>query len=269
MSLVLQISDTHFGTEQRPVMRALRRLVIRERPQLLILSGDITQRAQPRQFRNARRFLDSLPVPARLVLPGNHDIPLLNVALRMFAPYANHRREFGHELEPEFEAEDLLVIGVNTTRFWRHVDGTVGAAQLRRVAERLRGATQAQLRIVVTHQPVDVPTPRDEHNLLRGHREAVRTWAEAGADLILGGHIHLPYVRSLKDPQGPLSRRVWCVQAGTALSTRLRRGAPNSVNLIRHSQGDQPPRCRVERWDYLDATDSFETVEDHLLTLDR
>src|SRR6476661_987702 len=103
MSLLMQISDTHFGTEQGDVVEALVRLVREQAPDLVMLSGDITQRARRRQFAAARAFVDRLaPVPL-VAIPGNHDIPLFNVALRLMAPYANYSRAFGAELEPVFE----------------------------------------------------------------------------------------------------------------------------------------------------------------------
>lgn len=265
--LVLQLSDPHFGTEQPAVVEALQRLVAKLVPDLVVLSGDITQRATAAQFEAASRFTSGLNAPV-LAVPGNHDIPLLNLGLRMLAPYARHRRAFGAELEPSYETPELLVLGVNTTRAWRHKDGEVSAAQVERVAQRLRGAASGQLRIVVTHQPVAVTLERDQSNLLHGAGAAVRSWSEAGADLILGGHIHLPYVLALHELTPGLARRVWAVQAGTALSSRVRHEAPNSVNLIRCEPQGQT-RCTVERWDWVAAARSFMAVSRHELRLER
>ncbi|MBA3598832.1 MAG: metallophosphoesterase [Methylibium sp.] len=258
MSVLLQISDTHFGTEQAPVVEALVRLAHAQAPDVVVLSGDITQRARASQFRDARAFVDRLRAPALLVIPGNHDIALFNLAARLFAPYANHRRAFGYELEPQFESPDLLVLALNTTRFWRHTDGEVSAKQIERVARRLGAAHAAQLRIVVVHQPVAVTQACDEENLLHGREAAVRRWAEAGCDLILGGHIHLPFVLPLSERYALLPREMWAVQAGTAVSARVRGDAPNSVNLIRH--GTTRRRCRIERWDYSAGRQAFECV---------
>jgi 3',5'-cyclic AMP phosphodiesterase CpdA len=162
MTTVLQISDSHFGTERGQVVQALRRLADQQVPDLVVLSGDITQRARHSQFEAACRFIDLLKPAAVLAIPGNHDIPLFNLAARVFAPYANYARAFGQNLEPVFEREDVLVIGVNTTRPRRHKDGEVSSAQIDRVAERLRRATPAQLRIVVVHQPVLAIRASDE-----------------------------------------------------------------------------------------------------------
>ena len=177
--------------------------------------------------------MDLLQPAAVLAIPGNHDIPLFNLAARIFAPYANYKRAFGQDLEPFFESEDVLVIGVNTTRPRRHKDGELSPAQIDRVAERLQLAAPAQLRIVVVHQPVLAIRASDEKNLLNGYRQAVPAWAAAGADIIMGGHIHLPYVRSLRDTFPGLRRDTWTVQAGTVGFIENPRRRPNSVNVIR------------------------------------
>lgn len=264
MTLLLQVSDPHFGAERPQVVEALVRFALRQRPDLLVLSGDITQRATHEQFSAARAFVDRLGIATQIAIPGNHDIPLFNVVMRALTPYARYQRAFGDELEPVLDAPRWLVITVKTTRRRRHNEGEISVAQMDRVAERLRAARSAQLRIVVTHQPVAVYRERDAHDLVHGHAEAIRQWSAAGADLILGGHIHLPYVVKL-DVRGDATRPTWAVQAGTAVSSRLRHEANNSVNLIRQADNDgdgdaTPRRCDIERWDYVPASDSFERV---------
>lgn len=257
MSVLLQISDTHFGTEQPPVVEALLDLAERQRPQLVVLSGDITQRARPAQFRAAKAFVDRLGTPV-LAIPGNHDIPLFDLWARLTRPYARYAKVFGTDLEPVHASPDLLVLGINTTRAWRHKNGEVSAAQIDRVAKRLSAASPQQLRVVVAHQPAAVTEARDRPDLLRGHAAALRAWSAAGADLVLGGHIHLPYTLA----QQGLARRLWVVQAGTAVSSRTRPGVPNSVHILRWGEasaarGDGAQTaaeaaacCLIEQWDF-------------------
>ena len=266
MTLAIQISDPHFGTERPAAVEALLQLVHEQAPDVAVLSGDITQRASRAQFRTARSFVDRLGVPVTLTIPGNHDIPLFNVLARLFAPYANFRRAFGAELEPMAEWPDLLLLTVNTTRPWRHKDGEVSAAQVERVAGRLRGAQPGQLRVVVVHQPLAVTRAEDEPNRLHRCAEAARAWSRAGADLVLGGHIHLPFVLPLHERIDALPRPLWAVQAGTAVSSRVRDEVGNSVNLIR-SRGRLGDRreALVERWDYRAASHRFEPVSMHRL----
>ena len=263
MTTVLQVSDPHFGTEQSPVVEALLDLAARQRPGVLVISGDITQRARRWQFRSARAFVERIAAPRTLAIPGNHDIPLFNVFARVLAPYAGYQRAFGRELEPEFEAPDLLVTCVNTTRPRRHKDGEVSAAQVERVATRLRQAEHSQLRVVVVHQPVMAARSDDVRNLLHGREAAVRTWVAAGADVVMGGHIHWPYACSLRLGFRDLPRDAWIVQAGTAVSSRTRDGVPNSVNVLRCEAAPAGRRCRIERWDYSVEERAFGRIESH------
>jgi len=257
MSVLLQISDTHFGTEQPHVVEALVALAIQQRPDVVVLSGDITQRARPAQFRAAKAFVDRLGAPV-LAIPGNHDIALFDLWSRLTRPYARYALAFGAELEPVHASQDLLVVCVNTTRAWRHKNGEVSTAQIDRVAKLLAAASPRQLRVVGVHQPAAVTQARDRPNLLRGHGAAMRAWSAAGVDLVMGGHIHLPYTLALHG----LARRLWVVQAGTAVSSRIRQGVPNSVNVLRWGEASGGPGvqaqtrfeagdcCLIERWDF-------------------
>jgi 3',5'-cyclic AMP phosphodiesterase CpdA len=269
MAVLLHISDTHFGTEDAPVVTALQTLAHDLKPDALVLSGDITQRARSAQFTAARRFCDSLRIPKMLALPGNHDIPLYNVFARVIAPWQGWQRAFGHDLEPVLELPDAVVVGVNTTRPERHKDGEVSPHQVRRVVEILRQIPRAKLRVVVTHQPACVMRPEDEKDRLHGGEDAVKAWSEAGADLVLGGHIHLPYVSDVCALVKGVQRPMYCVQAGTALSLRVRHNTPNSVNVLRWvSPAPEGPRlCHLERWDYDLADGRFELTHPYELKL--
>ena len=262
MTVLLQISDPHFGTEQTLAVEALALMARQQQPDLLVLSGDITQRARPAQFRAARAFMDRLGAPL-LAIPGNHDIPLFNLWARWKHPHARHCAAFGMDLEPVFRSPDLLVVGLNTTRAYRHENGELSTAQIDRVAMLLAGATAAQLRIVVVHQPMAVERAVDVKNLLIGHKQAQRIWARAGAAMVLGGHIHLPFVVPLPG----LARPLWAVQAGTAVSSRVREGAPNSVNLLRWQAAER--NCQVEQWDFAADKGVFACAKVTSLAVDR
>ena len=236
MSVILQISDPHFGSEVPEVVEALARMTEGLRPDLTVLSGDITQRAHAAQFATAKAFMNRIGGPL-LAVPGNHDISLLNLWARVVKPYGHHRASFGEALEPRFETRELLVLGVNTTRARRHKNGEVSATQVARVAGQLARASADQL--------------RDEPDRLIGHTSAQQAWAAAGADVVMGGHIHLPYVMPLPG----LPRPMWAVQAGTAVSSRVRRGVPNSVNVLRWSAGERV--CVVEQWDHSAGQQAF------------
>ena len=269
MTSLLQISDPHFGTVRPAVMEALVALAGQQRPDVLVLSGDITQRARVSQFSQARAFCDRLAIPHMLAIPGNHDISLFNPYQRFFTPYARYLRAFGPALEPSLSTPMLNISCVKTTRRWRHTNGEVSSAQIKRVVAELERSDSAQLRIVVVHQPVHVTRAKDAHDRLRGCEPAIHAWAKAGADILMGGHIHLPYSCDLSSRLPGIARRLWCVQAGTALSSRVREGIPNSVNLLRFDSNVQPVSCLLERWDYEEYGGRFECVESSVLPLAR
>ncbi len=245
MSQIVHISDTHFGTEDPAVVDALLSLVQRWQPSLLVLSGDITQRARSAQFAAAKSFLDQTALPW-LAIPGNHDLPLFNLLARATSPYGNYRHSLGHSLEPEWENNDWLVVGVNSTRPHRHKHGELSDQQIERVAARLRAAAPSQRRVVVLHHPLRAVDPSDRANLARGHAKACISWHDAGVDLVLGGHIHLPYIVPLLPSD---TSRGWLAQVGTAVSTRTRGNIPNSFNRISASTAGERG-FTIERYDY-------------------
>lgn len=242
---ILHVSDLHFGRADAAVAEALVRTARELRPDVVVVSGDITQRARRAQFDAARQFVHALGGAATLVVPGNHDIPLWNLWSRAWRPYGGFVRAFGPALEPVQDDAALLVLGVNTTRAWRHSRGQVSAHQVDRVAQALRGATAAQLRIVVTHQPLAAPFRHIRSDLLVGRGEALAAWVDAGVDLLLAGHLHRSAIVAVGDVR---ARRAWVVLAGTAVSQRMRAGAGHGFNLVRWQPALRV--AHVERWAY-------------------
>lgn len=244
MIRIAHISDSHFGTEDPPVRDALRDELLRAAPDLVVLTGDVTQRARRGQFRAARAFLDSLaPLPI-LALPGNHDLPLFDLFTRFTAPYRYFRRYVGDTLAPCWQGGEVAVVGVNSTRVLRHKHGSLPPALVDEVARRL-DRLDAAFKLVALHHPLAVVDPHDRRNRVRGADRALEAWVEAGADLFLAGHIHLPYCVAV----GSLKRRALVVQAGTSVSTRRRDGRPNSYNLMQ-LDGAAERRVRIEERDH-------------------
>jgi predicted phosphodiesterase len=136
---IFHISDVHFGPPHLPrVSDGVVELVEERRPDVVVLSGDLTQRAKPEQFRQARRFVDRMPVPT-LVVPGNHDVPLYRFWERIFDPLGSYRRHFSEELEPILRDERMILVGINTAHGWTLKEGRI---PLRRT---LLGITKASL----------------------------------------------------------------------------------------------------------------------------
>ena len=222
MTTLLQISDAHFGTEQPPVVQALLQLARDQAPDLVVMSGDITQRARRSQFKAARAFIDRLKPAALLQSRKSRHSLIQSSSARLCAVLellAGIWQESGTAIRIGESARDRR----QHDAAYKHVDGELSPQQIERVADRLRRAAPSQLRIIVVHQPVLAIRESDVDNLLDGHRQAIPAWAAAGGDIIMGGHIHLPYVRSLQTTFDALPRDIWTVQAGTAVSSPTRR----------------------------------------------
>lgn len=257
---IAHISDPHFGTVVPAVREALLHDLHESPPELILLTGDITQRARRGQFREAAAFLEALPAVPRLCLPGNHDIPLFDVFTRALNPYRNYRRYIAADLAPSFVDERVAVLCVDATRRTRHTDGVLDEAQIEAVAQRL-ARVKAPFRLVATHQPLAAKVESDDHNVIHGARAALDRWIAAGADLFLGGHIHLPYCVEVRT--GDRRDASVLLQAGTSLSHRIRDGIPNSYNRVTLRRESGERSLHIERRDFDAATRRFGPVATH------
>src|SRR4051812_20149867 len=157
MRTIVHLSDLHFGRIDARILAPLIRAVAEVSPDLIAVSGDFTQRARRRQFAEARAFLDALPF-RQLLVPGNHDVPLYNVAARFVAPLASYRRYIADEVEPSFIDEEIAVVGLNTARsLVARGGGRLSDVQVQRAVNRLKGLPAHLIKIIVTHHPFDVP----------------------------------------------------------------------------------------------------------------
>ena len=184
MRTIVHLSDLHFGRVDAKLLEPLRRAVTQLAPHLVVVSGDLTQRARSEEFRQARQYLETLPAP-QVVVPGNHDIPLYNVVQRFFAPHAKHRRFFGADLEPAFVDDEIAVLGVNTARSFTFKDGRINERQVERIRLRLGSLPETTIRMLVTHHPFDVPERlRNTHRIVGRAAMAMKTLAQCGADVM-------------------------------------------------------------------------------------
>ncbi|MEO8606114.1 MAG: metallophosphoesterase [bacterium] len=253
MRTVVHLSDLHFGRVDHAVLAPLRRRIDALRPDLVVVSGDLTQRARAQQFRAARAFLDTLPTP-QVVVPGNHDVPLYNVVERLLAPFARWRRHVSEDLEPQFIDAELAVIGVNTARALVFKGGRINETQVERLRAQLCDLGDAVTKIVVTHHPFDVPEGlhHGQDQIVGRAAMAMTALARCGVDLLLSGHLHASHTSHTVERYDIEGLSALVVQAGTATSTR-QRGETNSFNVLRVDH----PRLRVERYAWTPASDDF------------
>ena len=266
--LLLQVSDPHFGCEDPPAVQALLELAGALRPDVAILTGDLTQRATADQFRRVHAFARALRAGRVLAQPGNHDLPLFARWERLAPrPFARYERRFSDPREGVLSRPALHLVTVDSVRRWGHSAGAVRPSQVDVAGQRLRSGHDGQLRVVALHHPLAVRRPDDRPQQLDDAERIARHWSSAGADLVLGGHIHDPFVMPMHERFGGLPRRLWVVQAGTAVSRRVRHGIPPSVN----SFGFDPAHARAEvrRWDYDGVARRFDLVATTELALSR
>jgi 3',5'-cyclic AMP phosphodiesterase CpdA len=252
MRTIVHLSDIHFGRVDARLVAPLVRLVHEIAPDLVAVSGDLTQRARRRQFQQARALLDQLPAP-QLVVPGNHDVPLFNVAARFVDPYGGYRRYVSQDLEPVYEDAEMVAVGLNSARTLPFDGGgRLNEAQVARAAARLRSAVAGAIRIIVTHHPFDLPDGHRDDHLIGRSDMAMRQLAAAGADLFLAGHLHVSHIGHTAERYQMPGHSALVVQAGT-LSTRGR-GEVNTINVLRL----EPSSISIERYSWDEAAELFQ-----------
>jgi 3',5'-cyclic AMP phosphodiesterase CpdA len=250
MRTIVHLSDLHFGRVNPVLLGPLTRTVREIEPDLIAVSGDLTQRARSYQFQEARSFLDTLPKP-QIVVPGNHDIPLHNLFARFFEPLTKYKRYVTDDLQPVYEDQELVIVGVNTARSSVFKGGRINRSQVARLREKFCSLRSGVVKVVVTHHPFDLPEGYNERDLVGRAKMAMTELAECGADLFLAGHLHISHTGHTKRYKIH-GHSALVVQAGTATSTR-ERGEANSFNLLRIAY----PEITVERFAWDALTTSF------------
>lgn len=250
--MLLHLSDLHFGTEKQECIQALQQFCEKHRPEAVVVSGDLTQRARFKQFFACRQFLDGLKIPY-LTVPGNHDIPLYHLWNRLFSPFARYQLFFG-SLQTVLETEHFYIAGVNSIRRRYHTRGHISLEQVSLIDQRLQKAPAHKLKLVAAHQPFYTP-PNDPHGLKdcpAMGKMALQVWSQQGLHGVLHGHLHQPAAYDLNQIyQLGAANPIWDIHAGTALSWRLHDGIPNSFNTVDRDGN-------IDSWIFNESAQQFE-----------
>jgi 3',5'-cyclic AMP phosphodiesterase CpdA len=221
---IVHLSDIHYGP---PFQAALEPILLKEirdlAPDMVILSGDLTQRAKKAQFLQAKAFLDRLPKPY-LVIPGNHDVPLYNVFDRLLRPLERYKAYVRPQVDMTVRSGGLLAVGLNSAFGWTNDRGRITEAQLQMAQETFAAEPQADFRVLVTHHHFVCPPGVHQGPLAEALLGRFAAW---GVELVLTGHTHLTHVE--QHPNGPV-----LLQSGTATASRWKKlkRRVNSFNII-------------------------------------
>jgi 3',5'-cyclic AMP phosphodiesterase CpdA len=230
MVRIVHISDLHFGTVVQELCDPLLDEIAVLQPRLVVISGDLTQRAKEWQFAEAAEFLKRISQP-KLVVPGNHDVPLWNVWNRFYKPLDRYKRYISADLEPEYQDDEIIVLSINTARSFVWKGGRISFDQMTRLENRLNSASPGLFKAVVMHHPI-VPLERAPGLGIVGRaKKALEILEKGGVALIMAGHGHDDYIGKSTARYGSALSSILVAHAGTALSNRTR-GARNSFNLL-------------------------------------
>jgi 3',5'-cyclic AMP phosphodiesterase CpdA len=247
MARLVHLSDLHFGAHDEKLVEAVERRVDELKPDLVVISGDFTQRARTEQFREACQFLERLQLAGHEVLgvPGNHDVPLYDVLRRFLSPLARYRRFIDDNLCPFVELPGLAVLGINTARSLTFKDGRINQDQVSFIRDTFSRTPRDSFRVLVTHHPLFALEVGDELTPAIGRQElALDAVQEAGVDMLLAGHNHHASSHSASELVTRAGGAL-VVQAGTATSTRVRE-QEQSFNSI--EVADEAVTITVNAW---------------------
>lgn len=251
MRTVIHLSDLHFGTVDLALLTPLVEAVSALNPDVVVVSGDVTQRARTSEFRDAQAFLARLPHP-QVVVPGNHGIPLHNIVHRWLRPLNKFRLHIESNPSPSFVDAEIAVIGVNTARSMVLKNGRINAEQLDSVRAMFARVDDPAIKIVVAHHPFDVAPLAHARKRVGGAELAMAAFAQCGVDVLIAGHFHISGAFGTGHRYSLSGYEALMVSAGTATSTRGR-GEANSFNVLRLCK----TRIEVERFEWVDARRRF------------
>jgi 3',5'-cyclic AMP phosphodiesterase CpdA len=249
---IAHLSDIHFGAHDPKVVAATEAWLQMRQPDLVIISGDFTQRARIAQFREASAYINRLramgfPV---LAVPGNHDVPLYDVARRFMAPLDRYKRYIDSDLCPWFESDSVAVLGINTARSLTIKDGRINHDQMDMIRERFDKVAADKTRILVTHHPLfamPIGKGSELSEAVGQHDDAVEAMTAAGIHVALAGHFHRTYAEAASKMTEKTGSAL-VIQAGTATSTRFRNNEQQSFNWL-HVHHHNDLELQVVAWD--------------------
>lgn len=266
MLTLLHISDLHFGPPYHPeVGDALQRFAADLAADVIVASGDFTQRAKEEQFRDARAFLDRLPRVPIVVTPGNHDVPLYRIVERLFDPYRHYVRHISRELDSVVRVPGAVIVSLNSTAPRRKLtNGRIHRWQLDYARDAFADLPEETVRILVAHHHFAPPPDWEGAQVMPKAKRALDAFTAMRVDLVLGGHLHRAYIGNSLDVYSGADREhgIVIVQSGTSTSRRgrAREREKNSFNVLRV----EGRLIRVTHYMFFDVAGTFLPTSHHV-----
>lgn len=263
---LLHISDLHFGPFYVPrVGDALLAFAYSVEPDIIIASGDFTQRAKPEQFADAAEFMDTLPDVPKVMVPGNHDVPLYRIAERLLHPHRHYLAHIASELNWTLRTDRAVIVALDSTAPRSAItNGRISRWQLEYCAEQLAGAPAGAARIVVAHHHFAPAPDYEAGEVMPKAKRAMDMFTELRVDLVLGGHLHRAYIGNSLDVYPGLDREhgIIIAQSGTSTSRRgrAREREKNTANVIRIGEDI----VRVTHYMYFEDVAGFAPISRHI-----
>ncbi len=230
MRTLVHITDIHFGKLTAGAMETMEARIAEINPDICTVGGDFTMRSRPREWMDARALIERLPGVV-LAVPGNHDLPYVNLWERFRHPYRRFKRYIHENPDPSYMDDEIAVMGINTARPWvphyTWKEGAISDAQAAAAGRFFRQAGANRFKIVFAHHPFLPPPDQPRTYLVRNAPAALSVFEDAGVDMILGGHLHLAYSGDIASFHTHIRRPMRCIQGPTVTSSRLRDREPN------------------------------------------
>jgi 3',5'-cyclic AMP phosphodiesterase CpdA len=228
MQKIIQISDLHFGTEHPGMVEVLINDINNEKPDILIVSGDSTQRAKISEFKSMLALLQKLNTHNIICVPGNHDISLYNPVERFLYPFLKYDKWLGSQTKSSWVDDYFSILGINTVTPYKPMGGYVDDKQFKSIINFFEKQPKEKIRIVVMHHNL---IRSERHKIIHNADEIVNLFSRLNVNIVLAGHIHSPHCELLKHKA---EHNLYVITAGTAISHRT--SYPNSFNVIEFDQ---------------------------------
>ncbi len=232
---IIQISDLHFGMNQTEIIEYFLEDLASIKPDVIIISGDLTQRATEEHYQLFQKFLKLLPVAQVLIVPGNHDIPMYNPIERLLYPFSRYKEFVSPQLESSYMNKEVNILGVNSATPYKVKDGRLGERTIKRIKNHF-SATDNQLNILFFHHNLNYFSGM--HHPLNNAEEFIEYLKESPIHIVCTGHLHYATLKLItKNHQGQCA----ILHAGSLLCERTKDGK-NSYYLIESDQ----LKCKIE-----------------------